>query len=315
MTEVESVALPTVERGRHIQFGKRDLWLQSHNTGSPGPNVVAVSGGPGYGHLDIIRFADTGFPTVFFDHIGEGESNTTELVDEDYDEICTVEYFVDQIGEVQSATGIDKAVFIAHSSGGTFTILYALQHPDKVAALILVEPMLSGERAEIDGESLMEGIKKGAVARMRQLEQNGETESEAYLWHTKAFERRHLFGKKLADRKHLPPNLEASEQVANHTIYERMVGHSEITPDLSTLLLRLELVGDLKKIAHIPTLFVGGRTGLITPKTMGILHEAMPGSELAIIENSAHFPHESDRVAFRDYVTDFISRRVIPQAE
>jgi pimeloyl-ACP methyl ester carboxylesterase len=59
--------------------------------------------------------------------------------------------------------------------------------------------------------------------------------------------------------------------------------------------------------AHVPTLIVWGRHDRMIPVEHAVTaHDAIPGSRLAIFEDSGHFPHAEEPRHFVDVVTDFV---------
>lgn len=61
--------------------------------------------------------------------------------------------------------------------------------------------------------------------------------------------------------------------------------------------------------AHLPTLIVWGDQDTIIPVAHGhAAHEAIPGSELVIIEGAGHFPHTENPRQFNMVLLDFLER-------
>ena len=97
--------------------------------------VLCLHGGPGGAHdyLEPLEaLARTGRRAVFYDQIGCGRSEGP--ADPDF---YTVEPFVDELGAVREAIGLDRIHLFGSSWGGMLAMEYALTHPDGLAALIL----------------------------------------------------------------------------------------------------------------------------------------------------------------------------------
>lgn len=118
--------------------------LHLETRGTPGnPVVIVLHGGPGNDYRDLLSLtqdingyslADDYF-FVFFDQRGSGLSQrhgktglSLDLYLEDLE--CLVDHF---------APG-EQIVLLGHSWGGQYAAMYANQHPERIAGLILAEP-------------------------------------------------------------------------------------------------------------------------------------------------------------------------------
>jgi pimeloyl-ACP methyl ester carboxylesterase len=69
--------------------------------------------------------------TVQFDARARGRSGTSA----DY----SVQSAVDDVGRVIDATGIERPILVGWSHGATLAVRYAVQHPDRVRGLVLID--------------------------------------------------------------------------------------------------------------------------------------------------------------------------------
>ena len=76
-------------------------------------------------------------PLYAFDLLGFGRSSRFKF---NHDPILAEKEFVDSIEEWRSEMKIDKMILMGHSFGGYLTSAYSLKYPERVQALILVEP-------------------------------------------------------------------------------------------------------------------------------------------------------------------------------
>jgi pimeloyl-ACP methyl ester carboxylesterase len=70
------------------------------------------------------------------------------------------------LGSVLDELGIERAVLVGHSMGAATAIRFALDHPDRVAALVQITPAYDGERDEedlADWKKLSDGLREGGV--------------------------------------------------------------------------------------------------------------------------------------------------------
>lgn len=109
-----------------------------------GDPVVVVHGGPGLDHnylrpgLDVLGSSRT---LVYYDQRGTGRS------DADLDSASiNLHAFVQDIEELRQVLGYGRITVLGHSFGGLIAMGYALAHPDRVRALILMNTVEPGSR-------------------------------------------------------------------------------------------------------------------------------------------------------------------------
>lgn len=83
-------------------------------------------------------FSAAGYHVVAYDRRGFGE---TESEDVPFNHVVDLEAVLDRLG-------LNAAVLIGNSLGGGIAIDFALEHPDRVAALVLIGSAVSGFEAE-----------------------------------------------------------------------------------------------------------------------------------------------------------------------
>jgi pimeloyl-ACP methyl ester carboxylesterase len=67
----------------------------------------------------------------------------SEKPDRDY----SVDGLASWFGKFLDAMKLDRVTLVAHSMGGTIALLYALQHPERIEKLVVVNPLIVGETA------------------------------------------------------------------------------------------------------------------------------------------------------------------------
>ncbi len=90
---------------------------------------------------------------VALDVRGHGRSESPR--DGDY----TITAMAGDVAAVVDALKLDRFVLVGHSMGGAVALTYAGQHPDRVAGLVLVDPIGDGKQIPpAEGESFLAGF-------------------------------------------------------------------------------------------------------------------------------------------------------------
>jgi proline iminopeptidase len=97
---------------------------------------VVLHGGLGLDHVVYRRtlepLTDT-LQLVYVDHRGNGQSASGDLA------TVTIEQLADDVAALADALGLERFLLFGHSYGGFVAQEFALRHPDRVEALILVD--------------------------------------------------------------------------------------------------------------------------------------------------------------------------------
>lgn len=117
------------------------IFYEVVGTGDP---IIVVHGGPGLDHgylqpgLDALAGRNT---LVYYDQRGTGRSSA-ELDSA----AINVDAFVDDIEALRRALEFDEVTVLTHSFGSRFGLEYARRYPDRLRALILMNPVDPGTR-------------------------------------------------------------------------------------------------------------------------------------------------------------------------
>jgi proline iminopeptidase len=125
---------------RFVRSGDVDLFVRSVGGSAPdAATLLVLHGGPGYSHEYLEPLENLASPrlrVVAFDQRGGGRSRTPP------DAALTLAAHVSDVDAVRAASGAESRVIVlGHSWGGFLAQAYAAEHPDRVRALVCVDPM------------------------------------------------------------------------------------------------------------------------------------------------------------------------------
>lgn len=289
--------------------------------GNPeGVPVAVVHGGPGAGCSLNQRgaFDPERYRTILFDqrncgrslpHAGDPAADLTAN---------TTQNLIADMELLREHVGVEKWMLYGGSWGSTLIIAYAEAHPDRVTHALIPAVTTS----DSDGVAwLYEGVGRifpEAHERFRTYIPEDERGKDV-------FDLLAAYGRLMA---HPDPEVRA-RTAAEWMAWEDAVisqeangtpgSYSARVDDARLAFVRIcahyfsntafledgRLLRDAAKLAHIPAIFVQGRMDLgCTVKTAWDLHQAWPGSELVIVEDSGH----TGSKAFGEAIKDAIDR-------
>jgi proline-specific peptidase len=288
-----------VEEG-FVSFRGFRTWYRRVGNGEASGRVplLCLHGGPGaaWDYLEPLEaLAANGRAVCFYDQLGCGNS------DEPHDpSLYTMEVFVEEVGAVRRALGLERVHLLGQSWGGMLAMEYALTRPEGLVSLTLADTMASIPQWAAEAGRLVAALPDAVQQVISEHEAAGTTHSEEYKQACREYSRRYIC--------RLDPRPECLTRMAGKPgdeVYEAMWGPSEFC-----------LTGPLKDwdITHrlgeidLPTLVVGGRYDEATPTITETVHRGIPGSEWVIFENSAHFPHLEETDRYLQVLGDFLGR-------
>lgn len=268
--------------------------------GNPrGYPVIFVHGGPGGGIFPNCRrfFDPRHYRIILFDQRGAGQSRPyAELTNN------TTPNLVADMELLREYLNIDQWMVFGGSWGSTLSLAYAIEHPDRVRALILRGIFLARQE-ELDWLYGPNGAARLFPAEYERFmsilspeEQNTPVESYyKYLTHEdedtrlKAAWEWDIWESSISQLIPYQRNWDDSTKKdweASLAI-ARIEAHYFVNQ--SFLPFENYLLEGAKTLGHIPTTIVNGRYDVICPcKTAYELHQAMPHAELIIVPDTGH---------------------------
>ncbi len=149
------------------------LYLDVRGASCDAPLLIWLHGGPGGAERPLFRLYDSGlerrFVVAYLDQRGAGRSFEPEA---DPAEL-TVERHLADLDRVVAAlcagTGHPRVILVGHSWGGALGLLYAGRHPERVAAVVGVAPLIAGLPAQEAARRFVAGA-AGAAGDAESLE-------------------------------------------------------------------------------------------------------------------------------------------------
>jgi L-proline amide hydrolase len=262
--------------------------------------LLVLHGGPGASHdylepLEVM--AQTGRRVIFYDQLGGGNS------DHPHDpSLWTVDLFVEELGVVRKALGLNQVHLLGQSWGGMLGMEYALTQPSGLASLIVADSPASIPLWISEANRLREQLPPDIQHTLTQHEQQGTTDSQEYQEAMLVFYRRHVC------RVDPMPECVARtfEKMERYPeVYHTMNGPSEF--HVIGTLKTWDITDRLPEIT-VPTLLLSGRYDEATPLIVETIHRSIPGSEWILFENSSHMPHVEETERYVHALEAFFQR-------
>ncbi|MET9121179.1 alpha/beta hydrolase [Streptomyces sp. NPDC004528] len=266
--------------------------VQRYHVAGNGPVCLVHSGGPGV-HWEYLRMPllEEHMTAVYVAPVGAGESG--DLPDGHY----SMERYARFVDGIVDHLNVPEVWLLGHSAGGFVALQYELDHPGRLAGIILYDsaPLL-GPDLHTEAAAQMTAFARrhagrpeaaDVVAAYRRSQTPPTTGAEVTA-HV-----RRLIPAYFADYWGLPDELkEAVGSVA-----------AEYVPSAGTWDVR----GTLGKVG-IPALILVGRHDWICPvRWAEEMHAEIAGSRLTVFESSGHFAHLEEPGAFVRTVTGFLA--------
>jgi pimeloyl-ACP methyl ester carboxylesterase len=280
----------TLRDGRRLVYHRR----------GDGPLLVCHPGGPGLGSS---YFSDLAGLAANFELLilePRGTSDSTRPGDP---KAYQLEDYVADLEELREQLSIDQMLLLGHSHGGFVAQVYAADHPDHVARLVLANTAarINGEAAETAWEAALQrhaaepwyhdarqALDDETAGRYRDDDELGVLLArELPLYFSRYDDRAAAY---IAAGEEEPPNGDAL-RVSNAV--------------LSTFDLRAHLPS-----IHCPTLVLTGEVDFITPPAAAAeIAGLIPDAQLTIIPSCGHFSFIEAPGRFNREVRGFLSRR------
>lgn len=199
------------------------------------------------------------------------------------------EFQVDMIWAMMEAKQVQQAILIGNSAGGTIATYAALQRPERVQALVLVDAAIyegGSSSGVMDWVLRTPQVQRLGPLLVRSVQSWGMNFARS-AWH---------------DPSKITPEIwEGYLKPLKANDWDRGLWEFTQAPHASGLSARLSKI-------RLPVLVITGDDDRIVPTQSSIrLARELPNARLVVIPNCGHVPHEECPTEFMQAVTDFLN--------
>ncbi|MCC6312418.1 MAG: proline iminopeptidase-family hydrolase [Thermomicrobiales bacterium] len=262
--------------------------------------LLCLHGGPGALHdylESMAAIANTGRRVIFYDQLGCGRSS----IPESNPEMWTVDLYIEEVGAVRTALGLDRIHLLGQSWGGMLAMEYALTQPEGLMSLTIASSPASMIQWVEEANKLRDRLPSEIQQTLLRHEAAGTTDSPEYAAAMQVFYDRHVC--------RVVPNPDYVQRsfaglVANPEVYHTMNGPSEF--HVVGTLKNWEIIDRLGEI-RVPTLVTSGRHDEATPLIAQTVRDGIPGARWEIFEESSHMAHAEETERYMQVIDAFLS--------
>ena len=288
----------------YVPFRGARTWYRSVGAESEDAGrlpLLCLHGGPGANWLHMKPYEALADErrVVFYDQLGAGSSG----LDEPHEtSLWEPELFVEEVGIVREALGLDRVHILGHSWGGMLGMQYAAEQPEGLVSLAVESSPPSVPAWMPELERLRAELPPEVAETLRRHEEAGTTDDPEYEAASMEFYKRHV-----CRVDPWPDWLVECFRVldANPEVYHAMNGPNEF--HVIGSLRDWDITPRLGRI-QVPTLVFSGRHDEVTPAMTEAAHRAIPGSEYVVLEESSHMAQAEQPEETLALVRDFLGR-------
>lgn len=256
------------------------------------PVLFLLHGGPGHDHSYFKPWMTplaSAFQLVYVDHRGNGRSERTS------NDTYTHEQMADDIDGLRMHLGLDTVSVLGHSFGGMLALTHAVRYQHTLDKLIIASS------TACKAESLAEAMKNAEATATDEQKAIVRNLYEGRITTQEEFEQ---WWRVCLPMFYFAPDHEAVVRELDRTILafevsQHMARHESPRYDLRPALGTIE----------VPTLVIGGRHDWVTPPSQSVvIADGIPGAELVIQEEVAHFGFVENQAEFLGAVEEFLGR-------
>lgn len=276
------------------------LWYRVVGKGPRTPLLV-VHGCCGVGSYYLAPLAALADerPVIFYDQIDNGRSDRTN--DTTY---WRMAHFVEEIKRVRETLGLREIHLYGHSFGAAIVTDYMLTKPRGVRSLVLAGVQLDMSRTGDDIEPLLAALPDSTRRAIVDHERDGTTTAPAYQRAMLQFMRQYH-----ARRLPWSADLDSSGAHMNAAMARFIYGPG---PTAVTGWMRGYKHGAELRAIDVPTLLTFGRYDYVSAASARYYQTLIPGSRVAIFEESGHLPMQDEPEKYVSLLRAFLRSTELP---
>lgn len=286
---------PPAPRESVVPVKNAELFYREIGQGRP---IIVIHGGPDFDHTyllpDMDRLSDS-YRLIYYDQRGRGKSRGELRLEE-----ISIEQTIEDLEGLRNYLQLESVAILGHSWGGHVAMQYAIQHPDRVSHMVLMNTAPASYedyrlvRQERLGRTAVHAEKLNALASSAEYEAGDpETVAEYY---------RIIFGTTIKRPEHLERlNLSwTQEDILRGRAIEDRLAEGLYWSEGFTIL------PELKQLSN-PTLVIHGDYDFIPVQCAARVAEAIPGARLAVLSDCGHFSYIESSEEVRKVIADFFA--------
>ena len=261
-----------------------------------GDTVVILHGGPGLSHrylkpqLDRLLSAD--FTLLYYDQRGSGWTGGVEDTSH-----LKIQSFVNDLDSIRRYFSINKLKLLGHSFGGLLAMHYAIEYPEKVHSIILVDTDAASYalRTPYQVKTINSRLTQKQESYLDSLEQSANFRAyhiATYENYYKTFLTSYFANP--ADTTKLELGFDSISipkiEITN-SLVRRNLGKYDIHNSLS--------------IITCSVLIMHGTESVFSVEGAQAIYDQLPNASINLFENCGHFQFIESPQAFKDLVIDF----------
>lgn len=269
---------------------------QHYHVAGTGPVCIAHSGGPGIG-WDYLRMPvlEQHATMVYIEPVGTGASG--RLSDPRAYNLATYTHFLHAVIE---HLAVPEIALLGHSQGGFVAQRYALDHPERVASLILYDT------SPVTDEDFW----SGAVAEMERFAKRHVAEHPEVATYVAGLTAR-------LDRLTDDGATAVLRSIAPAYFFDYWGREDEFDPARRTLRMYaapargegppFDVRDELSALSAPTLVLVGDADFICGPRWARMMHEAIPGARLVVLPDTGHLGHVESPERFAAAVAGFVT--------
>ena len=215
-----------------------------------------------------------------------------------------MEAYTDHLLGLLDTLKLDKPVLVGHSLGGAVVTRFALLHPERVGALVLVSPLPVAMPRDVNAMKRVGGVEVGTAAETAaKLNPKLASRMLPALLRTTITRKTVETGLKAA---YHDPKFVTPEMVE---IYYRPItieGAAEAIASLATPPPPPPPLPPMDVLKFPALVAWGGHDAVVPRSGFELYAKSIPGARSIVFENSGHVPHEEEADAFNTRLAEFL---------